>query len=179
LPDDLQALLAFVCARDPVTVTLRDSDRPDIESLADPAHAAATMTLWNTDLMRSLVRSRIERPPHPHYYRVVYTAPVLELSPSLAVSWNGRPALVGGRLYCHSIDTASADRAKWFDALRRWIRAHIRRISVARSYVGPAACAWFDAGGLLLPQFAPPVTPAWETHLASQDSVRQPPSSEL
>jgi hypothetical protein len=176
-PEDLQTFLAFAQGRDPVTVTLMDSDRPEITPLADPAHQTATMTLWNEDLVTGLERSLVERPPHPSYYRVARTAPVLELSPSLAVSWDNRPALVGGRLYCASLEAAHAGRAKWYEALRRWIRTRFRRVAVADSYVGPAASAWFDEGGILLPQFAPPVTPAWEAHFSSQDILRRPPTA--
>jgi hypothetical protein len=99
LSEDLAEFLTFACARDPVTIALMDSDRPEIEALANPAVETRVMTLWNRELVPTIQREIVRHPNGSNYYRIAYSLPVLELSPSRAVSWNGQSALLRGRLY--------------------------------------------------------------------------------
>jgi hypothetical protein len=173
LPDDLKAFLEFTCARNPVTVTAMDSTRGEIEALADPVAEIQVMTLWNRRLVPTIRRELVTRQPGADYYRVPYSLPVLELSPSRVLSWNDQPALIRGRVYGFSFENAAVDYAKWYDALSRWIRSHFLKNPIDRlqGYIGPAALAWFAQGGILLPHEVP-VTPQWESFVEAQTSVR-------
>jgi hypothetical protein len=98
LEDDLSKFLEFARARDSVMVTLRDSDRPEIEALTNPAAETRVMTLWNREVVPNIQRDLVKRPLSADYYRIAYSLPVLELSPAQALSWDARPALLRGRL---------------------------------------------------------------------------------
>src|SRR5438034_8063011 len=99
LADDLGEFLQFVCTENPVIVTLMDSDRAEIEPPVNPRSESRVMTLWNKALIPTLERELVRRPSGSDYYRIPYSLPVLELSPSRAISWNEQPALLRGRLY--------------------------------------------------------------------------------
>src|SRR5262245_16408695 len=170
LADDLRAFLEFASARDPVTITLRDSDRSEIESLSNPAAETRVMILSNRALVPALRRELVRRPPGSDYYRIPYSLPVLELSPSLGVSWNEQPALVRGRLYGFSFENAPDAYASWYNALNSWIRSHFAKNPFPQldGYIGPAALDWFKQGGILLPWPEPPVTPEWQSFVGAQ-----------
>ena len=176
LSDDLAEFLEFARGRDPVFVSLRDSDRPEIETVVDPAAETRIMTLWNQGLVPSLRREHVSRPPASDYYRIPYSSPVLELSPSQEVSWNGQAALLNGRLYGFAFDTATNAYAIWYTSLRSWIRSHFRRSPLEQldGYIGRAALAWFNKGGILLPWPEPPVSPQWLTFVDAQHRARSP-----
>jgi hypothetical protein len=160
--EDMTEFLDFASTHDPIVVTLMDSDQQDIRPLPTPADETRVMTLWNHDLIPSLRRSLVKRPGGSDYYRVSYSQPVLELSPSRKVSWNERPALLRGRLYGFSFEGMPDAYATWYDVLSRWIRSHFTKNPVEDldGYIGKAALAWFNQGGVLLPAWPqPPVTP--------------------
>ena len=172
--DDLVEFLELACRRDPVIVTLRDSDQQQIEPLPNPATETRVMTLWNQQLVATLQRELVRRPPSSDYYRIAYSLPVLELSPSLSVLWNARSALLRGRLYGFAFDSAPVAYTKWYSALSRWIRSHFAKnpFSQLDGYVGPAALTWFKQGGILLPWPAPPVSQEWQSFVEAQHRAR-------
>src|SRR5437660_1498859 len=172
LAADVQQFLDFVQARDPVIVTLRDSDSPEVNALADPSSVSRVMTLWNQVLLSSLKRKHVVYPGR-QYYSVESSSPTLEFSPSEPYEWNGRPALVQGRLYA-SFENATKDYEQWYNALVRWIRKNFAKVPIPLSggYIGPAAHDWFKKGGLLLPMFRPPVTNQWLSWIEAQDQHR-------
>lgn len=174
LPDDLGEFLDFVCAKDPVIVTLMDSDRPEIERLSNSRSDSRVMSLWNQALIPTLERELVRHPPAPDYYRIPYSRPVLELSPSRAVSWNDQPALLCSRLYGFSFEDAPKGYATWYETLAKWIRSHFSRNPVEGldGYIGAAALAWFQQGGILLPALPPPVTLEWESFVEAQRAGR-------
>src|SRR4051812_36162048 len=104
LSDDLREFLQFVCTGSPVIVTLMNSDRAEIEPVANPRLESRVMTLWNQALIPTLERELVRRPAGSDYYRIPYSLPVLEQSPSRAISWNKQPALLRGRLYDFSFE---------------------------------------------------------------------------
>ena len=163
-----------LCATNPVVAIVMDSDVPDIEPLANPRSVNRVMTLWNQSLIPLLERELVRRPPAMDYYRIPYSQPVLELSPSRAVSWNGQPALLCGRLYGFSFEDAPEGYATWYEALAKWIRSHFARNPVEGldGYIARAALGWFKQGGILLPALQPPVTPAWESFVEAQRAAR-------
>jgi hypothetical protein len=174
LPADLSEFFAFARTHDWLMVALRDSDRPEIEGLGNPEAETRVMTLWNQELVGSLKREAVKRPTAAEFYRIPSSSPVLELSPSQQVSWNGRSALLLGRLYGFSFDTAPNDYAVWYSSLRSWIRTHFTRSPLQQfdGYIGRAALEWFNHGGTLLPWPEPPVTPQWLTFVDDQQRAR-------
>ena len=174
LDDDLGEFIEFARAHDSVILTLRDSDRPEIEALTNPVAESRVMTLWNRDVAPKIQRDLVKRPAGPDYYRIAYSLPVLELSPSQALSWDARPALLRGRLYGFSFEDASDAYSQWYEALSRWIRANFAKNPFAQldGYIGPKALAWFRQGGILLPWPEPPVTSEWKSFVEAQQRVR-------
>jgi hypothetical protein len=174
LPEDLAEFVDFACTHDPVVITLRDADRPDVEPVKNSGAETEVMTLWNRDVVPALQRELVRRPVGGDYYRVPYSQPVLELFPSRSVSWNGQAALLRGRVYGFSFEDAPEFYARWYDTLRNWMRSHFAKSPVAQldGYIGPAALGWFRQGGILLPWPEPPVTPEWESFVKAQDAAR-------
>lgn len=172
LAGDLKAFLDFVQNRDPVTILLRCSHSAQIESVPNPSSEARTMALWNQAILSSLKREHIVYPGR-EYYGIDASLPTLELSPSQPCEWNGRAALLQGRLY-GLFDKPLSAYEKWYDALARWIRKHFARVPIPlpSGYIGPSAYEWFRKGGVLLPMFLPPLTSQWRSWLEAQDQHR-------
>jgi hypothetical protein len=179
--DDLQEFLGFACDRNAVTVVLKDSDGPDLTPLQDPAHEIREMMLWNQELLPGLHRELVKRPPRGDYYRIPYSLPVLELSPSIPVLWDEQPGLLRGRLYGCDFDNGADGYLHWYNRLSGWIRRHFTRnpIPPLYGYIGPNALTWFNRGGLLLPWPAPPVTPQWKSVVDAQQHLRMTDPNEL
>jgi hypothetical protein len=96
--------------------------------------------------------------------------PVLEFTPSLTTTWEGKPALVQGRLY-GIFEGKSAEFEKWYESLVRWIRQNYQKNPRGTGgYVGPAAYDFYNKGGYLLPQFRPPRTQVWLAEIGKQHS---------
>lgn len=172
LQSDVRQFLDFVQGRDPVIVILRSSDSPDIKTVVDPSVETHIMTLWNQHLLSSLKREQIVYPGR-EYFGINASLPTLEFSPSEYCQWNGRPALLQGRLYGF-FDKPSIDYEKWYNALARWIRKNFTKIPIPlpSGYIGPAAFDWFRKGGLLMPSLVPPVTKTWLSWVEAQDQHR-------
>ena len=170
LDEDLKSFLRIVADRDPVTVTLRDADSSEIRPFVEPADGK-TLSLWNRDLLANLQREWI---PGPDYFRIdTRRTPTLELMPSLKAEWQGKPALVQGRLYGHFDSTLNKPREfeQWYGFLVNWIRRHFAKAPKSvGGYVGAAAHQFYENGGYLLPQFLPPVTDVWLRELGEQHS---------
>jgi hypothetical protein len=172
LPEDIRSLLEFVHEHDPVIVALRDFDSPEIKTVTDPASEARTMTLWNQSLLNTLARKHI-RYPNGKYYGIDSLTPTLEFSPSRLCEWNGRSALLPGRIY-GSFETSVAGYEKWYNSIVRWIQKNFVKSTIPLiGQVGPAAYDWYKKGGLLMPNMLlPPVTPVWLSWVEAQDQHR-------
>lgn len=167
LPEDRDTFLDFVQEQDPVTVGLRDADSSRVQPLSNlDIRDSKTLCLWNRRLVPLLERKRI---PDPGYYRVdEFSMPILEFTPSLTTTWEGKPALVQGRLY-GIFEGKPAEFEKWYDSLMRWIRKNYQKNPRGTGgYVGPAAFDFYNKGGYLLPQFRPPRTEAWLAEIGKQ-----------
>ena len=110
------------------------------------------------------------------YFNMDFSAPVIEFTYESPVveSWNGQPALTQGRIWA-SFETENKAFEKWYNAVVRWIRKNfIRDLAVGhdRDSFGPAAYEWFRTGGLLLPNFRPPLTDAWLAWASVQNQHR-------
>ena len=174
LPEDRDEFLSFIQQRDPVVITLRDSDSADIEP-ADNFHLGSdkTLCLWNSRFLPSIKREWIS---DPGYYRVdiLYT-PVLEFTPSFTATWEGKPALGQGRLFGNFEPYLGKPKGfeKWYESLVRWIRTRYHRNPRRTSgYVGPAAYDFYRNGGYLLPNFLPPRTKEWLAEISKQHRLQ-------
>jgi hypothetical protein len=107
---------------------------------------------------------------HPPYYRVdEQTESVLELWLSGRTTWEGRAALTQGRVY-GVFQGKQPEFEKHYEQIIRYIRRHWRKNPAAwmGGYIGPAASEWFNQGGLLLPNYIPPVRRDWIERLSEQ-----------
>jgi hypothetical protein len=169
---DIRAFLDFIRQRDPVIVTIRDSDFEEVRELRDPSSESTVLTLWNQNLLPTLRRAHVVVSGR-NYYSFDSSLPILELSPSRFCDWNGRQALLSGRIY-GTFDSQLPRLGSWYNALIRWIRKHFVKSSLPLiPHIGPAAYDWYRKGGLLLPMMIPPaVTPVWLSWVEAQDQHR-------
>jgi hypothetical protein len=174
MPEDQSAFLKFVQEVDPVVVAFRDGEAAEIEPLTDTGSATnRTLCLWNRELQPKLDRKWIE---DPGYYRVDgLKTSTLEFVPSLRSTWEGKDALVQGRLF-GDFDKhlgKAAEFEEWYESIVRWIRKNYEKSpATSGGYVGPAAYFIYQAGGYLLPNFVPPRTAQWLAEIGKQH--RQP-----
>ncbi len=178
LPEDQKAFLRTVQERDPVVVTMRDSDSAHVEPIGDQEIGPdKTFCLWNRELLPHLEREWV---PNPGYYRLdTLYKPILEFTPSFTATWEGNPALGQGRLFGNfeSYLGKPQDFAKWYDRLVRWIRANYHKNPRGMGgYVGPGAYEFYKSGGYLLPNFLPPRTKEWLAVLSKQHPRSRKPS---
>jgi hypothetical protein len=161
LPEDCRNFVQFLRERDPVIVTKwHSSESAEIEDIHSPWERGEKYCLWNQSILHSLKRRATGK-----YFNIDSSEPVIEFeypAPRLE-PWNGRPALVQGRIWA-SFDTEMKDFERWYNAVVRWIRKNFirdRAVGLDSDSIGPATYDWFKQGGLLLPGFRPPVTEAW------------------
>jgi hypothetical protein len=170
LPEDRNAFLNYVQVQGNIPVALRDADTARIEHITRfDGSEDKILCLWNSGLLPTLERKWI---PDPGYYRVdVLKQPVLEFRSSLLTAWEGKPALVQGRLYgiFDPYLKKPLEFEQWFDTLVRWIRKKFHKNPTDMGgYVGSSAYEFYEKGGYLLPQFLPPRTDVWLAEIAKQ-----------
>jgi hypothetical protein len=175
LPEDVDALLTHIKSRHSVVVVKRDDPHSATVKplILLPRTGNETLIFWNQELLPVLRRKLISGATHGNYFRVDEQAqPVLEFGASILGRWKDRPSLTQGRIY-GVFDSKSKDFSQWFDQISRHIRkAFVKNPASLSGYVGPAAYKWFRQGGLLLPTFLPPDTPAWLKFFDDEDSIR-------
>jgi hypothetical protein len=175
LEEDCKALLGRVQDRDPVIVIDWTSSSRDIDAIRRPWQQGGWYCMWNHALLATIERKFIPDSNHGPYYRVDSALPVIELSYPAPVpeSWNGRPALRQGRIWA-GFEQENRDFERWFNSIVRWIRKNFVKNPVLHTggYLGPAAHAWYKAGGILLPALRPPVTSQWLSWVEAQDQHR-------
>ncbi len=174
LPEDQNAFLRFVQKNDPAVVIARDDPKtPDVHPVE---HIAADryqiLCLWNRRLLPVMKRESVGKANRTYYMADVLHLPLLEFSPSCRTEWDGRPALIQGRLYGQFNPDLNKppEFEKWYDKLVRWIRKNYRKhpSPIIGGYVGPAAYEFYKSGGYLLPNFLPPRTDNWVAELGKQ-----------
>jgi hypothetical protein len=172
LPEDMAAFLECIQRQGPVVITIKSSDSPNVTEVPDVLAESQTMTLWNKALLGRLERKLVNRPGGADYYRVDDSLPTLELSPSRVVQWNGKPALLQGRVYGF-FDRPFPEYEAWYEFVARCIRRKFKKnpLKLLNGYVGPQAFKWFHEGGTLLPMFEPPPTSEWMSFVESQHAV--------
>lgn len=173
LPEDQNAFLQFAQERDPVVLVAElDRQGPTVRPVEDMASVRNPMfCLWNRALLPFLKRKPIGEGDHRTYLIDIFRLPILEFSPTHVGEWEGKPALILGRLYGRfdPYFNKPPEFEKWFDRLVRWIRKNFKRSPVGfGGYVGPAAYRLYIEGGYLLPNYRPPRTDAWLARIAKQ-----------
>lgn len=170
LPDDRDTFLRFVQNGGFVEIISQGSDSPIVRPLEkDDVSAQENVYLWNRRLLPRFKREWI---PGPKFYGVnELVLPVSEFIASTLTTWEGKPALVQGRLYgiFDPYLEKPPEFEKWYEQLVRWIRKNYRKSRTSMGgYIGPAALKLFEEGGYLLPQFLPPRTDVWLTEIGKQ-----------
>jgi len=166
LGEDCQSLFAFINTDDRVTVVAQDAPDSELTNLSSPCTQSQPLILWKESLGTELKRT-MESLPMTVFYRV-RPGIGLELNPCKMSEWDGRPALVQGRLYVHT-DQPNDVIARWYELVAWWIRGRWTYSKLPPvGYIGPHALEWNRKGGLLLPTTTPPVTPAWTSYFARQ-----------
>jgi len=167
LPEDCAAFVHFVRHRFPAVVFLAYETRTaDLSPLENPCDPGSTSYMWNRSVVANIQRLQIGQDAEA-VYRLDTTDPIVELWLPAVTEWDGKAALVQGRIYA-SFDKPNDALKRWFAAMTRWIRRHFVRnenTSVG-GYAGPAALRWHREGGIFLPTFKPPLTPAWRSILS-------------
>ena len=92
----------------------------------------------------------------------------------MSAKWEGQDALLMGRIYSFGFADQPPVFKAWYMSLARWLGRHFQSVSAAalRAAIGPAAHEWLRRGGVLLPGFLRPVTPAWKDVVRHQESLR-------
>ena len=175
LAEDMKMLLDFVQSQDDIVITHLDSDSPKISPILEPVKESSTLVLWNTRLLPLLERKLVHRSGGSDYYRVDYSMPTIELSPSRLTKWMDEPALLQGRLYMF-FNTPVPDYEAWYQTIARRIRRDFIKnpLTLLKGYVGPKTFEWYRKGGILLPMFEPPLTPEWLSFIKNQHAISSP-----
>lgn len=174
LPKDLNALLVAMHEKEPLEVALRSGNSASPECLAFVPEnmTGQALVLWSQRFAPNLQRRYVARADSPYYLADEQTESVFELSLSGVTTWGGRPALTQGRIY-GVFQNKQPEFEKCYEQIVRFIRRHWRKNPAAwmGGYVGPAAGDWFDQGGLLLPNYIPPVRSDWIQRLANSTHI--------
>jgi hypothetical protein len=176
LRDDCEELIKFVQERDPVIIVPFDSQTSELHDVKLPCDYSESLCFWNQSLLQSLQYKYIPDSKRGPYYKFDSRLPILEFTRSIAIEWNGRQALLQGRIYSpfegqrddlHKLE-------KWYGTLVRWIRKNWIRnpVPLLGGYVAPAAFTAYEKGLTLMPMFIPPLTPQWISWNVAQDGLR-------
>jgi len=139
-----------------------------IVNLNDEARGQ-TFVLWSKRLAPNLKRNFVPNANPPYYLLDEQTESVIELTISALTNWEGRPALTQGRIY-GIFQNKPAELEQCYERIVRYIRRRWRKSPATwmGGYVGQAAHKWFEEGGLLLPNYIPPITNDWKSRLHDQ-----------
>src|SRR5512133_4216840 len=171
LPRDVNELLVAMHDKEPLDVAWKSGDTAVVRPLGFISDnlKGKTLVLWNKRFAPELQRSYIASADPPYYRVDEEPEPVFELSLSRTNTWEGRAALMQGRIYA-TFENKPQELEKSYERLVRFIRRHWRKNPATwmGGYLGKAASEWFDGGGLLLPNYLPPVRSDWVKRLGEQ-----------
>jgi|SRR5580700_2522358 hypothetical protein len=171
LPKDVNALLVAMRDKEPLEIAMRSGNSATPERLAFlPEDASGQiLVLWSKRFVPQLQRRYVAEAEPPYYLADEQRESVLELSLSGFTTWEARPALTQGRIY-GVFGNKLAEFEKCYERIVRYIRRHWRKNPALwmGGYVGPAASDWFEGGGLLLPNYRPPLRSDWIQRLGEQ-----------
>ena len=169
LQEDKEELFRFLALRHNVFATVWTSGSREVIRCESPASELCALALWELHSETQLERKKIVLDNGSIVYEFDRQNSVLEFSPSRLVTHEGSLALLQGRLYSF-LSEMSVETAGPFKTAKQRIKRYFQPcpFKLLGGYVGPAATRWYRDGGLLLPMFNPPATPAWEEFIASQ-----------
>src|SRR5882724_10357913 len=98
LAEDATEFLAFVRSKHPVICTPRSGKVAEVADSLQPSRKTDTWSLWNRAILPELQRELTSVAVKP-YYHVDSAKPVIEWWIGREAEWDGRPALLQGRLY--------------------------------------------------------------------------------
>lgn len=175
LPEDQDTFLLFVKADGRVAVVDGlDPGTPAVRPIEDiPTDRIQVLYLWNRRFLPVLRREPLGESARYYKYHIDSSRlPLLEYSTCLKSEWEGRPALIQGRLYGDFYPSRNKppEFEKWYEKLGRWIRKNYKKnpAKILGGYVGPAAYEFYENGGYLLPSFMPPRTEVWLSEIGKQ-----------
>ena|SRR5579863_9686146 len=174
LPEDQAAFLHVVKENDPIILIARDDpNTPHVQPVEEIAgNRLEIFCFWNRRLLPVLKRKPVGKANSTCYTADLLGLPLLEFSTCLKTEWEGRPALIQGRLYGQFDPylNKAPEFQKWYEKLVRWIRKNYKKnpSTLLGGYVGPAAYEFYRSGGYLLPSFLPPRTEAWLAEIGKQ-----------
>lgn len=166
---DVNSLLCYLQKKESVEVALRDGNTAIPQRLAFLPDIGHTFVFWSNRFASEVQRKYIAN-AEPPYHRVdEFSQAVLELDLPSFTTWEGQPALAQGRIY-GIFEGKSPEFERWYERIVRYIRRYWRKNPVGwmGGYIGPAANEWFEQGGLLLPNYLPPVRSDWVARLSEQ-----------
>jgi hypothetical protein len=173
-PSDINGLIARVDSSGSTEMAMWMGAAATPEPIAFlPDHLTGkTIALWTNTFAPNLQRGYVADAQPPYHVMDVNTEHVLELSLSGLTSWNGKDALTQGRIYA-IFDGKQPEFERWYDKFIRHIRRSWTKNPVGwmGGYVGPAAMTWFERGGILLPNYVPPLRSDWIQRLSEQHSL--------
>lgn len=174
LPSDISNLIVAVHGKESVEMALwsGSTDIPERMAFLPDSVNGEMVALWSERFAPDLHRKYVANAQPPYHVMDVFTESVLQLSLSRLTSWNGSEALTQGRIY-GIFDGQDPGFEEWYNKFVRHIRRHWRKNPAPwmGGYVGRAAAAWFERGGLLLPNYMPPVREDWIERLREQHSA--------
>ena len=169
LEEDRTEFFRFLSSRHSVVAASWTSSAPAVVLSESPAEEQVSLALWQprSDVQRE--RKRVERENGSVAYDFDRRISVLEFDPSVVVMHGETRALLQGRLYSF-LNEMDAETSTLFRTATQWIKRTFESspLKLLGGYVGPAAMRWYRDGGILLPMFNPPATPAWEEFITSQ-----------
>jgi hypothetical protein len=169
LEEDRTEFFRFLSSRHKIVASAWTSDAPAVAHCESPAQEKGALALWEPQSGADRQREKVLRDNGAIVYEFDRQNSILEFNPGKLVVHGGSPVLLQGRLYSF-LSEMSVETVGPFRTARQWIKRSFQPcpFKLLGGYVGPAAMRWYRDGGILLPMFNPPATPAWEEFITSQ-----------
>jgi hypothetical protein len=169
LDEDRREFFRFLSSKHRFVASGWTSDTSAVVHCESPAQENGALALWEPSSRIQRQRKKIVREDGSIVYEFDRQLSVLEFDPSVFVMHGRSPALLQGRLYSF-LSEMGIETSSLFRAARQWIKRSFEHcpLELLGGYIGPVAMRWYRDGGILLPMFNPPATPAWEEFITSQ-----------
>jgi hypothetical protein len=170
LEEDRSEFFNFLSSRYGLVAARWTSSAADVVVCEMPPRERGPLALWEAGPDSQRQRTKVIREDGSVAYDFDRQDSILEFDPGAVVMHGGLPALLQGRLYSFLKET-DAGTTRLYRSARQWIKRSFEPcpLKLLGGYVGPVAMRWYrEAGGILLPMFNPPSTPAWEEFITNQ-----------
>jgi hypothetical protein len=171
LDEDRRAFFRFLRSQIDVFASTWTSHDEEIITMKTPELSSETLALWTGNSGFAPNRKSVKGEDQSTAFVFEWDSEAIEYEPSRIVLRGGVAALLQGRLY-NMPAKSMGPQPLLLKLAKGWLRRSCESCPFKefRGYIGPFALKWFQAGGLLLPMFNPPFTPAWEGLLSRQHS---------